>query len=343
MSLFRRRRSDPVELIQSQLGALLTKGHSIESALQTLTEALDEPARDLAVQLREAYAESRSLAAAVRRVPELSRPDLAELIATAEGAGADPSVVLKRYPHYQKSLGKILSVGRMRLTNRASYLVTVLGVFAVVLGVYSVFVFPQFAALYRAVDAPLPRVTAFLLDATGGIAVSAIALVAIVAVLLVIVLVSFKTWLGALKPWQRRARFVPLLGGIIRDLAGLRALCYLDVLAHAGVAFTRSAETVARLAGVPRALAQPHDAIAALRDTGLFNARALDLVSVSGKTGTLDLELKSHIDLEFDRLLDKASAIGNPVMFVLLIVLAIIIGTAVYAMYAPIFGLGTLI
>lgn len=342
MKVFRRRQVDHTGLIPSQLGALLAKGHTLETALATLSEAVAGDAREVVSRLHEACLSRRSLSGEMLRVPTVFHPDFSRLVAATEHEGAKLPAVLQRYPHYQKLLSKILSVSRLRLANRFSYLAMVLVVFLIVLFVYSIFVLPQMASVYESVGAPLPAVTDNVLHLTEGLGTVVVLFVLLVVIAMIVVLVSLKRWLAGIAPWQLHVRFVPFLGSFIRDIARLRALCYLDVLTDAGVPFDKSAETIAQLVHAT-SVAPNHDAAAQLGAAGILDERALALVAVSVKAGTLDTELKNHIGLEFDRLSDRAATVGNPAMFFLLIAVALVIGMAVYAMYLPIFQLGSLV
>lgn len=340
--MFRKRQSNS-QLIQSQLAALLSKGHSVKKSLQIMIDAFEGEARENIQQLSSAYDSTQSLARALSRFPKYFEPDFIHLVDVAEREHGDLVVVIRQYQRYQNALDKILSVVRLRLTNRASYLMALLSVFFVVLTVYSIFVLPQFASMFSSFGAPLPGITEYVLDLAGVSTLALIGLVLIVSIAAIVFLTMVKRFLGALKPWQKSARFVPLLGGFMRDVVGLRFLCYLDLLGDGGVTLAKSVGAVATQVGVNRPDLKQDEVQSVLRETKLFRPETLTLLKVSTQTGTLDSELKNQIDMNLTRLLDKAGSIGNPAMFMILLVLALIIGAVVYGMYLPIFKLGTVI
>lgn len=212
------------------------------------------------------------------------------------------------------------------------------------------FVLPSFAALYASVGAPLPAATVWLLSVSAW--------------------VERYFWLGWLGGavlalgWRWRGRQnvrwrqslsrltlqVPISGQLQRRLILVRWVHTLAMLHAAGVPLLQSLASVAQVSGhflyeqatltVRHQVAEGQSLSAALRETALFPELLLQLVLVGEEAGALDELLyraAAHYGDEVDQTVALLSVWLEPL---LLLVLGLVVGAVLLALYLPLFNIG---
>src|SRR6266511_4131655 len=146
---------------------------------------------------------------------------------------------------------------------------------------------------------------------------------------------------------------LPVIGTLIRKVAVARFTRTLGTLVSSGVPILEGLRITARTAGnkvVEKAVMQCRAAVTAgktlaepLKASGVFPPMVIQMISVGEQTGALDAMLSKIADFyddEVDTAVGALTALLEPVMIV---VLGVIIGGLVVAMYLPIFKLVTLV
>jgi len=146
---------------------------------------------------------------------------------------------------------------------------------------------------------------------------------------------------------------VPVMGTLIRKVAVARFTRTLGTLVSSGVPILEGLRITARTAGnkvVEKAVLQCRAAVTAgktlaepLKASGVFPPMVIQMISVGEQTGALDAMLSKIADFyddEVDVAVSSMTALLEPIMIV---VLGVLIGGLVVAMYLPIFKLVTLV
>src|SRR6266540_2066165 len=146
---------------------------------------------------------------------------------------------------------------------------------------------------------------------------------------------------------------LPIIGTLIRKVAVARFTRTLGTLVSSGVPILEGLRITARPSGnrvVEKAVMQCRAAVTAgktlaepLKASGVFPPMVIQMISVGEQTGALDAMLSKIADFyddEVDTAVGALTALLEPVMIV---VLGVIIGGLVVAMYLPIFKLVTLV
>src|SRR5712692_2659705 len=146
---------------------------------------------------------------------------------------------------------------------------------------------------------------------------------------------------------------LPVVGTLIRKVAVARFTRTLGTLVSSGVPILEGLRITARTAGnkvVEKAVLQCRAAVTAgktlaepLKASGVFPPMVIQMISVGEQTGALDAMLSKIADFyddEVDTAVTSMTALLEPIMIV---VLGVLIGGLVVAMYLPIFKLVTLV
>ena len=253
--------------------------------------------------------------------------------------------VLMRYISYQRIA---LSMRKKLIASLVYPALLVVAVTAMLIYLIT-FVVPKFGELYEQMDAQLPAITVFMLN-VGQTAQKYFWLVGLVLVATILFLARWrKTPAGAERIDRLRLK-LPLLGEIwlkyqiamfSRTLSTLLAggLPLVTCLETAGgsmesrlIANALSEATIKVREGQPLA--------ASLENTKVFPSMAVEMIEVGESTGALRPMLNSVAEFFEEDVQTTMAAAMSLIEPIILIGMAIIVGTVLISLYMPIFSLG---
>jgi type IV pilus assembly protein PilC len=217
----------------------------------------------------------------------------------------------------------------------------------VIMGVMMVFVVPRFKQVFEGLmnGRPLPVFTSFVLR------LSEIVQAHVLGTSIAIVAVCAAVMLGLRTEWGRWSfdQFklkMPILGPVFRKAAISRFARTLGTLVSSGVPILQALTIVKETAGnvvVGSVVSTVHDrvkegdAIApALKASGVFPVMVAGMVDVGEQTGALPemlLKIADNYDEDVDNAASAMTSLLEPIMIVFL---AVVVGSIVIAMFMPI-------
>jgi type IV pilus assembly protein PilC len=215
-----------------------------------------------------------------------------------------------------------------------------------------IFVIPVFAELYGGMGKALPLPTQICIDISNWFV--SYWYVLVVGAVGVFMGVSFyyKTPLGHMNIDSLLLR-MPIIGDLLRKVAVARFSQNMSLLLSSGVPILDGLAICAKTAGnkvVEKAILESRISISQgktvaepLRDSKIFPPLVCQMVAVGESTGGLDTMLKKVAELyeeEVDDAVNNLTAMMEPMIMV---VLGVILGGLVIAMYLPIFQMGSLV
>jgi len=252
-------------------------------------------------------------------------------------------VTLTRLAEFLEKADKIKSKVKAALF----YPLAVLTVAASVVTLMLVFIIPRFKAVFGELvgGAPLPAFTVFVFNLSDSVRHHA-PLVALVGLAVVAAIFLFRqTKFGRLTLDQLKLR-VPVFGPVFRKSAISRFTRTLGTLMSSGVPILQSLQIVRETAGnmvVSRLITLVHDRVkegdtitAPLRTTTVFPPMVIGMVDIGEQTGALPdmlTKIADGYDNEVDNAVSAMTSLIEPIMIVLL---AIVVGSIVVAMFWPI-------
>lgn len=237
---------------------------------------------------------------------------------------------------------------KQRIKSAMTYPLIVVGVAVAVLSALVIFVVPIFAQMFKNLNADLPFATRVLVSISSH-AVIIFPILAVVVVALVIFYRYFKKEEWMMKRVDKFALWVPVFGPIATKTSIARFARNLSMMLNAGVPLTASLRLVATTADnyhIEKAVTKAVDAmengssLASSMDAfTMFPLMVRNMVSVGERSGSLPPMLDSVADfyeVETKEASERLSASLEPI---LLVVLGVLVGGMLFALYLPMFTL----
>jgi type IV pilus assembly protein PilC len=255
-------------------------------------------------------------------------------------------VVLNRLAQFQEKAQKI----KGKVVAAMFYPVAVVIVAIVIVGVLMVFVIPKFKEVFQGLldGAQLPAFTRLVLGISDAIKNHALVVLAGIVVAVVLFLLFIRTKIGRYV-WDKFKLKMPALGPVISKLAIARFTRTLGTLVSSGVPILQALHIVRETAGnviVANAISAVHESVkqgetitAPLEGSGVFPPMVISMVDVGEQTGALPemlLKISDNYDEEVDNAVAAMTSLLEPIMIV---VLAVIVGSIVIAMFLPLIAL----
>ena len=325
-----------------QLATMLGAGMPLVRGLRILEEQsegaeLKRIVKELCAQIENGSSLSEALAA----YPRVFNGLYVNLVRAGEAAGALEST-LTRLADFQEKAQRL----RGKLIGALYYPATVIAVAIGVLGLLMVFVVPTFQRVFEDLleGTPLPAFTRLVFGLSTLLVHQLHVVLASVICFAMAIAAVAKTRQGSLRLDELKLA-LPLLGGLFRKVAISRFARTLGTLAGNGVPILQALTIVKETAGnkvIGNVVAQIHehvkqgDPIAPILKTSrIFPPMVAGMVDVGEQTGALPdmlMKVADTYDEEFDNAAKGLTSMIEPILIVLL---AIIVGSIVVAMFLP--------
>ena len=284
-----------------------------------------------------------TLAGAMGRHPKVFSELSVNMVAAGEAAGALDTVLVRLAEFLEKNS----ALGR-KIRTAMVYPAMIVGVAVPTVAILLVFVIPTFQTMFASSGVPLPLPTRIVIGASEVVKSSWWMLLIAGTACLVVLGRARRTDRGRLLA-DRLLLSIPVLGNLLRKAAVARFTRTLGTLVASGVSILEGLEVTARIAGnrvIHDAVMKSRASIAGgntiagpLEESGAFTPMVVRMVEVGEQTGGLDemlARVADFYDEEVDSALEALIAAVEPLMIV---VLGVVVGGMIVAMYLPIFDM----
>ncbi|MCP5535929.1 MAG: type II secretion system F family protein [Akkermansiaceae bacterium] len=340
--LLKLKRSEVV-LFTEELSEMLGAGLQLEPALKSMENREELGSlKDVSRGVRQFVRDGGSFSAALKKTSDSFGPLYCSLAAAGEASGA-LDTILKRQAHYLKTLQELQSKVTLALIYPAFLVLAGIGVGVI----FVTKLIPQLTDLISSTPGgKIPLGAKILIGASNFFQEWWLVLIlTIVGSALV-----FKAWKDAEAnklTWDRTKLKLPLMGKVIESRFYVQFLETLANLVGNGLPLLRSLE-LARDATQNLHIRQHMDRVIemvgdgrsfsrALINSGIFPPLLIDMVSVGEKTGKLDNSLRRAAERYDSELNKNLARVMELIMPVVLVVMALLIGTMAYLMITAIF------
>ncbi|KTC23169.1 type II secretion system protein F [Pseudomonas putida] len=332
-----------------QLATLFKAGVPLLQGLGMIAEGINNPPlRRLLGTLKNDIAAGCGLADALRRHPRQFDSLYCNLVAVGEQTGCLDSL-LDQLATLQEKRQALRARLKKAMAYPALVLLVGLGVAALLL----LKVVPQFQAMFAGFGAPLPAFTQGVINLADWLGQYLLWVLGVMLATGFALRRAFERQ-QAVRLWMlRQALRMPVLGPVMQHAALARFARTLATSFSAGVPLTEALGPVAAACGntlYEQAVLRLRQAIgnglsmsAAMRNEPLFPCLALQMCAIGETSGTLDDMLDriaSHHETAVDEWLDNLASLLEPMI---VLILGLVVGSLVVAMYLPIFQLGDVI
>jgi len=251
-------------------------------------------------------------------------------------------VVLNRLSEFMEKAQKI----KGKVVAAMFYPIAVLCVATVILTILMVYVIPKFKEVFAGMldNAQLPAFTRLVLGISDVIKDHFVYTIAGVGVFVVLFMLFIRTKFGR-HAFDKLKLKMPVIGPVISKVAISRFTRTLGTLVSSGVPILQALTIVKETAGnvvVGNAVASVHESVkegetitAPLEASGVFPPMVISMVDVGEQTGALPemlLKIADNYDDEVDNAVSAMTSLLEPIMIVFL---AVIVGSIVIAMFLP--------
>ena len=328
-------------LFSRQLSTLVGAGVPIVQGLAILEAQAENPAfKSVLGAVRADIEGGLSISDALKKHPD-AFPELYTSMIKAGELGGILDTILERLTAYLKA----------KVKSAMMYPIIVLSICAIVTVFLMIFVIPTFKKIFESFGAELPFLTQMFItlsDVTKHFFPLIIASP-------FIGIKGFKKFYAtpAGQKWcDRQSLKLPIFGPILKKVAVAKFTRTLGTLIKSGVPIMQALETVAATAGnviISDAILATRESIREgghisdpLKKSGVFPNMVTSMISVGEETGSLDVmlgKIADFYDMEVDAAVKGLTSLIEPIIIV---VMGVLIGTLVIAMFLPMFGLGEL-
>ena len=255
-------------------------------------------------------------------------------------------VVLNRLAEFQEKAQKI----KGKVVAAMFYPVAVLVVAVAIMGVLIIVVIPKFKEVFAGLGEgrPLPAFTQLVLNISDTVRNHIIATVLVVAAVVISFVLFTKTKFGR-HAWDKFKLKMPVLGPVVSKVAISRFTRTLGTLVSSGVPILQALTIVRETSGnvvIANAVTAVHESVkegetitAPLEASGVFPPMVISMVDVGEQTGALPemmMKIADNFDDEVDNAVAAMTSLLEPIM---IIFLAVIVGSIVIAMFLPLIDL----
>ena len=338
-----------IAVFSRQLATMLIAGIPMVQSFEIVASGVDKPSlRNLILAVKADVESGTSLHEALAKQPLYFDDLFVNLVRAGEQAGALDTLLDKIATYKEKS-----EATKKKVKKALFYPAAVLIVAAVVTTVLMIFVIPEFQKLFKGFGANLPAFTMFVIRISNAVRHQGI-FIAIGLGIAAWVFIYFKKRSRKMREvLDRLSLKIPIIGPILNKAAISRYARTLSTMFAAGVPLVEALESVAGATGniiYENAVLKMRDEVAtgqrlqrAMESQGIFPNMVVQMIAVGEEAGSLD-EMAGKVavfyEAEVDNAVDAMSSLLEPLIMV---ILGVIVGGLVIAMYLPIFQLGNVV
>ena len=333
-----------VVIMTRQFATMINAGLPLVQALTILAEQTENKTlADVTRQVVYDVESGHTLADALRKHPKAFSDLYVNMVAAGEAGGILDTILVRLAQFLEKNDSIIRKVKGAMV-----YPGVILSVAAIAISVLLIFVIPTFQNMFASVNLELPLPTRVVIGLSNLLKNFWWLIFIAIGGTVLLINRYYKTAAGRLQIDALLLR-LPILGDVIRKAAVSRFTRTLGTLISSGVSILDGLEITARTAGnmvIHNAVMESRASIAGgetiagpLQKSKVFPPMVISMIAVGEQTGGLD-EMLSKIadfyDEEVDAAVGTMLSLMEPIMIV---VLGVIVGGMVVAMYLPIFDM----
>jgi len=328
-----------------QLSTLQDAGLPLVRSLQIL--ANQEPNKSMAAAVESLVVDIQggaNLSEAMKKHPKIFDRLFVNMIKAGE-AGGVLDVILNRLTEFMEKAEKL----KRKVKGALTYPLVVM-LFAMLMVTFiMMWVVPEFEKMFEQVGDELPTPTVILRNISHFVADGGWAVILFLPVAIYLTIKLIKSHESGRKLYDRVIMRIPMVGIIVKKSTVSRFCRTLGTLQSSGVPLLEALAIVKDASGnavIEDAINQVHDSVKEgdsiaepLGTSGLFEPMVVNMVEVGEETGELDkmlMKVAENYDSDVDALVSGLTAAFEPILIVML---GVIIGGIVIALFLPIIAL----
>ncbi|HEY3986128.1 protein transport protein HofC [Cedecea sp.] len=329
-----------------QLAALLHAGIALTDALLLIARQHPKPEWSALLQhIEMQVSQGVALSETLKQWPRIFPPLFIALLHTGELTGrlAECCQRLAEQQEQQHQLTK-------KVVKALRYPLFILLVALLVTAGMIGFVLPEFANIYRTFNAPLPVITQVVMSASEWVATRGGWCVLAATVLSLIGWSIRRTRPNLQEKEQLLLLKIPVIAPLRRGQLLSQIFTVLTLSQHSGIPLLQGLEAVEKtltqrlwqrqIAEVRTRVSEGQPLWSAMKNSGHFTPLCQQLVRIGEESGSLDSMLERLARWHYEKTQELAESLAATLEPLMMLVIGLIIGTLVIAMYLPIFQMG---
>jgi type IV pilus assembly protein PilC len=329
-----------------QLATMMKAGVPLLQAFDIVAKGHSNPSvTKLLMDIKTEVETGSSLATAFRKYPLYFNGLYCNLVAAGEQAGI-LDTLLDRLATYQE---KILAI-KGKIKKALFYPISILVVAFAITAVIMIFVIPAFKNLFTNFGADLPGATVFVMNLSD---------IFVQYWYIIFGVLGGGTWLF-FNTWKRSEKMqffmdklmlrLPIFGEVMRKATIARWTRTLSTMFAAGVPLVEALDSVAGAAGnriyynatkrIQADVSTGTSLTVAMQNSTVFPNMVLQMCAIGEESGALDGMLSKVADFYEREVDDAVDALASLMEPMIMVILGVLIGGLVIAMYLPIFKMG---
>lgn len=338
-----------IALFTRQMATMMGSGVPLLQSFDIIGEGFDNPnMRKLVEEIKQEVAAGNSLANSLRKKPQYFDDLYCNLVDAGEQSGA-LETLLDRVATYKEKTESL----KAKIKKAMTYPIAVVVVAVIVSAILLIKVVPQFKSVFEGFGAELPAFTQMVINLSE-------AMQEWWFLLLIALFALAFTLREALKRSEKFRDLVdrsllrtPVIGDIIYKSAVARYARTLSTTFAAGVPLVEALDSVSGATGnvvfrnavtkIKQDVSSGTQLNFSMRTTGVFPSMAVQMAAIGEESGSLDAMLDkvaNYYEEEVDNAVDNLTTLMEPMIMV---VLGVLVGGLIIAMYLPIFQLGAVV
>ncbi|GGY81972.1 type II secretion system protein F [Pseudoduganella plicata] len=338
-----------ITLFTRQLATMMKAGVPLLQSFDIVGKGHANPSvSKLIMDLRADIETGTSLNQAFRKFPLYFDPLFCNLVGAGEQAGILEDLLTRLAIYKEKTLAM-----KAKIKSALTYPIAILAVAFIVTAVIMIWVVPAFKEVFTSFGADLPAPTLFVM------AMSEFFVNNWYIMLLVVfwsVYFFFESWKRSIRMQQAMDRLllrVPVFGDVIRKATVARWTRTLSTMFAAGVPLVEALDSVGGAAGnavyleatrkIQNEVSTGTSLTVAMQNVEVFPNMVTQMVSIGEESGALDAMLGKVADFYEDEVDEAVASLAALMEPAIMVILGVLIGGLVVAMYLPIFKLGSVV
>ena len=336
-------------LFTRQLATMMKAGVPLLQSFDIVGKGHSNPSMSkLIMDLRADIETGTSLNNAFRKYPLYFDPLFCNLVGAGEQAGILEDLLTRLAIYKEKTLAL-----KAKIKSALTYPISILAIAFIVTAVIMIWVVPAFKEVFSSFGADLPTPTLVVMAMSDFVVKW---WYIIFGSLFGAIYFFFQSWRRSLKMQQAMDRLLlrlPIFGEVIRKATIARWTRTLATMFAAGVPLVEALDSVGGAAGnavyldatrkIQTEVSTGTSLTVAMQNANVFPNMVTQMVAIGEESGALDNMLGKVADFYEEEVDEAVGALSSLMEPMIMVILGVLIGGLVVAMYLPIFKLGAVV
>ncbi|MCB9642840.1 MAG: type II secretion system F family protein [Myxococcales bacterium] len=327
-----------------QFATMIDAGLPLVQCMDILSSQNTNPFfKRVLLQIKADIESGSTFADALKKHPKVFDALFVNLVAAGEIGGVLDTILNRLAVFIEKNMKVIKKVKGAMV-----YPMAIIAVMIVSVTVMMIWVIPTFQSMFASMGGQLPWMTQKVIELSEFFQKYILFLIAGVVGLIWAFRVFYNSNWGR-NIWDRSLLYLPLLGPVVRKSAVARFTRTLGTMISSGVPLLDALDIVAKASGnrkieesvyyVRDKISEGQNMVGPLEETKVFPPMVVQMIGVGEATGALDVMLSKIADFYEEEVDDAVGAMTQAMEPLMLLMVAVVLGGMLIAMYMPIFTL----